>query len=430
MVEFRVPPIKGDISVLENAYLLFKYLKVIAPDQCQRPLCWTNSNKIKFFNSLLMNRVEGTFIFVDIQSAFDEISKRYMKDEKAYKFFKSLLDQGYRYIVIDGNNRYHFLTDLFNDRWLIPHGTYQYISDITTGKISTFTVEKRYRKFSDLHPKVQKAINSRKSPVSEYSQLDLAGLAEVFTNVNAGKPLNRQELRNVWDVDYAELVREVESDLAPLLSSMFKNWKTGLQGQEFIVDCIDYVMNGIKITDPDDRSIMSPHLYEGELTHTAVNQNSKDQLYQSAVDLEDFRVWLGNNFNILQDHILKMVDNEVLGKGNTKKVLRSSAIQNLLWMMSTGLDVTYDNAKRALILAEHAYNDSTKVYQLKYKDANDTPMSFRDACDGMNKECMQIRYQVLDRIIDKVNDTECFQDCNPDVDCSDLENLYKVTLPE
>ena len=89
MVEFRVPPIKGDISVLENAYLLFKYLKVVAPDQCQRPLCWTNSNKIKFFNSLLMNRVEGTFIFVDIQSAFDEISKRYMKDEKAYKFFKS-----------------------------------------------------------------------------------------------------------------------------------------------------------------------------------------------------------------------------------------------------------------------------------------------------------------------------------------------------
>ena len=74
MVEFRVHPIKGDISVRENAYLLFKYLKVIAPDQCQRPLCWTNSNKIKFFNSLLMNRVEGTFIFVDIQSAFDAVS--------------------------------------------------------------------------------------------------------------------------------------------------------------------------------------------------------------------------------------------------------------------------------------------------------------------------------------------------------------------
>ena len=157
--------------------------------------------------------------------------------------------------------------------------------------------------------------------------VDVSGVTSFIDLQGTNILLNTVIKQSIYSPDI-ELSLSISEGLGHLTSFN----KIGLQGQEFIVDCIDYVMNGIKITDPDDRSIMSPHLYEGELTHTAVNQNSKDQLYQSAVDLEDFRGWLGNNFNILQDLILKMVDNEVLGKGNTKKVLRSSAIQNLLWM--------------------------------------------------------------------------------------------------
>ena len=91
MVNFRVPPIKGEQACMENAYLLWRYLKAVAPKRCQRPLCWNNTTKTKYFKSLLMNRVEGTFIFIDIETAFSAVSKKYQPDEKSYQFFEDLI---------------------------------------------------------------------------------------------------------------------------------------------------------------------------------------------------------------------------------------------------------------------------------------------------------------------------------------------------
>ena len=391
MVKFRVAPIKVEQSLIEHAYLLFKYLKVVAPKRCQRPLCWTNSDKTKFFESILMNRVEGTFIFIDIETAFEAIKREYQSNEKSYLFFEDLLKSGFKYIVIDGNNRYHFLTDLLNDRWLIPQGEYHYISDAKTGRVETFEVVARHRKFSDLPIAVQKIIKQRKSNVSEYSQVDLKGLGEIFTNVNAGKPLNRQEFRNVWDVDYADLVRELEDDLMGLLNTLISNPSIGLTGQEFIVDCLDFILNGI-VVDPTT----------GETSHNAINQNSKDCLYKSEADSDLF--WkIGSNFKLLQEYLPRMISEAILGSGNTKKVTRSSAIQNLIWMMCNGLDKSYPSVVEAMKMAESEYTNTKKTYQLVYKDSDDTEMTFRDSCNGMNKECMNIRGKVLNEIIDEVN---------------------------
>ena len=99
MVNYRLAPIKSGSEMWEAAYLLYKYLKVVAPQQVQRPLCWNNTVKLKYFKSLLMNRVEGTFIFVDIESAFEAIRGEYSANEKTYKFFENLIKQGYKYIV-------------------------------------------------------------------------------------------------------------------------------------------------------------------------------------------------------------------------------------------------------------------------------------------------------------------------------------------
>ena len=73
MVNYRIAPIKTGSDMWEASYLIWKYLKVVAPKRCQRPLCWNNPTKVKYFKSLLMNRVEGTFIFIDIESAFEAI---------------------------------------------------------------------------------------------------------------------------------------------------------------------------------------------------------------------------------------------------------------------------------------------------------------------------------------------------------------------
>ena len=272
-----------------------------------------------------------------IHSAFEAIRREYHSNEKSYIFFEDLINANYRYIVIDGNNRYHFLEDLFSDQWLIPTGEYQYISNTTTGKIETFEVVAKKRKFSDLLAKVQDAIKERCSPVSPYSQLDLAGLADVFTNVNSGVALNRQELRNVMDVDYADLVRELEDDIMPLLNQLIDRPQLGLTGQEFIVDCIDFVLNGIIPT-------------EGQPSkHNAINQGTKDELYNSAADSDYFYKMIYANLKLIQDYLPRMINDDILGSGNSRKVKRKSAVQNLLWMMCNGLDTSYESCVLSLI---------------------------------------------------------------------------------
>lgn len=386
MVNYRLAPIKSGSEMWEAAYLLYKYLKVVAPQQVQRPLCWNNTVKLKYFKSLLMNRVEGTFIFVDIESAFEAIRGEYSANEKTYKFFENLIKQGYKYIIIDGNNRFHFLHDLFDGNWLIPQGTYSYISDVSTGKIESFEVVNRQRKFENLPTKVQKAIKSRKSPVSEYSQLDLTGLADVFTNVNSGVSLNRQELRNVMDVDYADLVRELESTLMPLLTDIMEKPKLGLKGQEFIVDGLDFVLNGI-VPIKDQPSV-----------HNAINQGTKDRLYASRVDDDEFST-IRSNLKLIQDYLPKMIEDEILGQGNGRKIRRNSAIHNLLWMMCNGLDRSYESCVAAMKLSEDNYS-STKTYTVP---TSKEQKSFRESCEGMNTDCMRIRDIVLSDIIKQVN---------------------------
>lgn len=388
----KVAPIKKEQQILEYRWLLQRYEEVVAPRECQRPLCWGPKDKFKFFNSLLMNRVEGTFIFVDIQSAFESVKKVYLPTEECYQFFEDLIKDGYGYIVIDGNNRYHFLTSLYNDDWLIPQGEYQYVSDITTGKIEKFEVRSRKRRFSDLPKKIQRALEFRKSPVSEYTQVDKVGLAEIFENVNAGKPLNRQELRNVRDVLYASLVRNLEDDVVVLLNALISNQSIGLRGQEFIVDCLDFCLNGIV---PD---------YEngGESTHHPINQNSKDQLYNESVDIDFFSKTFYSNFQLIEEYLPKMISDEILGSGNDKKVKRTSAIQNLLWMLVNGLNPSYECVVDAMKEAEKEY-ESHRRHNVRYRTEDSDKMSFKESCTAMNKECMNIREKILQDVIATVN---------------------------
>ena len=90
-----------------------------------------------------------------------------------------------------------------------------------------------------------------------------------------------------------------------------------------------------------------------------------------------------------------MVDDEILGSKGSRKIKRNSAVQNLLWMMCNGLDPSYDSCVSAMILAEQKYCSSKR-----YPDIDDK--SFKDSCEGMNKECMEIRQMTLNSVIEEV----------------------------
>jgi len=46
-----------------------------APQEFQRPLSWKSDNKIKYFNSILMNRIEGTIVIVNVVKALAALKR-------------------------------------------------------------------------------------------------------------------------------------------------------------------------------------------------------------------------------------------------------------------------------------------------------------------------------------------------------------------
>ena len=162
-------PLKERITLMDYAYMLQKFGAFHAPRQFQRPVAWKADDRKKFFQSVLMNRVEGSYVLVDIKTCISrlEISGEY--DNESYKFFKQLLNSGHKYVILDGNNRMSFIRDLFDDSYTIPEGRYEYITDELNGTITFFIVRKGKQKFSDLPQRVREILETRQDLQSVFT---------------------------------------------------------------------------------------------------------------------------------------------------------------------------------------------------------------------------------------------------------------------
>ena len=207
----RIIVIKSDPMVLPIKNIVDNYKLSTAPIQFQRPESWTPKEKKLFWLSLLMNRIEGVIVLVDIAAALHRLQELNPHD-RAIQLYEYLLKKGFEYIVLDGNNRLKFLQNLFSDEWAIPEGNYEYIRDLNDSSTTSFRVTRKKNKFSDLPAAVQSTLNRRRCIISEYTQIGYTGLSDIFTNTNSGVFPNPQELRNAKNTLWADFVRQNSKD--------------------------------------------------------------------------------------------------------------------------------------------------------------------------------------------------------------------------
>ena len=381
-------PLKERITLMDYAYLLQKFGAFNAPRQFQRPIAWKSEDRKKFFQSILMNRVEGTYVLVDVKSCISRLETAGECDSDTYKFFKKFLNEGYKYVILDGNNRMCFIQSLFDDTYTIPEGKYEYITDELNGTIASFIVRKGKQKFSDLPERVREILEERQAAISLYTQITLEGMSEVFQNVNSGVPLNGQELRNAYSSLWAEYVRKIADEISTLLAKLFKNHRYRLKGEEWIVDCLDFVLQAT-----DNNPITN------EVTFHSVTQSTKNKLYKSTFLVEEDSNFYADKFIELMDFMTLMVEENIL---DYKCLTRASAVQNLYWMMCNGID-TYEQVVNAVELQDTEYNNKTATYT-----CGDDEKTFKECCNGMSAENIKARYEVLKKIISTVVGEENF----------------------
>ena len=403
-------PLNTALNVLN---LLYKD-NTEAPEELQRPLSWQQKNKENFFESICMDRISGEIILVDVQKALDSLEQEapnesniaYALIHKTIKLFKDCLDRGHQFIVLDGNNRILFYIDLFNDRWTIPSGDYEYIREKTDSQTCSFTVVDGADKWSDLPKKVQNALFSRLQIVTMYTQIDWINMSLVFRNTNSMVAPNAQELRNADISEWADWVRKIRKDNINLLRMIFENPMNRLCGDEWIVDCLDLVLQGIKLSDTpvtfkrqinqgrvdaDGKSIEEE--FTGKANCYAITQTSKFNLYDCDLLPKGQIGYYEGVFTNLEDWLSKMVD-----KASTKKEKQAlktkSLTQNLFWLMCNGID-TYPQAVEAVKLHQEAYANSNMTY-------GPDEATFKNACSGSSAANIEFRYIILKGIIDEV----------------------------
>ena len=88
-----------------------------------------------------------------------------------------------------------------------------------------------------------------------------------------------------------------------------------------------------------------------------------------------------------------MIDEKVLEE---KYLARNSAVQNLFWMLRNGLE-TYDQVVEATLLHEKAYQNKVDTY-------GDDEKTFKICCDGLGKDNIEFRYEILSEILEKVTE--------------------------
>jgi len=388
----RIIVIKKDplVSPLKNIVVNLK--ESIAPTQFQRPESWTPKEKKKFWLSLLMNRIEGVIVVVDIQAALHRVEQLNPSD-RAVGIYKHLLEKGYEFIILDGNNRLKFLLALLSDEWAIPEGKYEYIRDLQDSSTSPFKVTRKKNKFSDLPQAVQTTLRNRCCIISEYTQIGYAGLSDVFTNTNAGVFPNPQEIRNASKSLWSDFVRHLDQSLrtSGLMGKMFTDPLKRYCGQDWITECLDFALNSIEINEEENDEFFP------------ISQSSKTRLYGSTFLTKEDQKFYIETFNNLSQYITQMIENKVLDE---KSLKRKTTVQNLFWMLCNGI-LTYDQAVEAVKLHEKEYLRKDKFFTdvkefAENQEVVGEDLTFKNSCEGSRSINIEHRYLILSEIVAKV----------------------------
>lgn len=393
----RIIVIKSDPMVLPIKNIVDNYKLSTAPIQFQRPESWTPKEKKLFWLSLLMNRIEGVIVLVDIAAALHRIQELNPHD-RAIQLYEYLLKKGFEYIVLDGNNRLKFLQNLFNDEWVIPEGNYEYIRDLNDSSTTSFRVTRKKNKFSDLPGAVKATLNRRRCIISEYTQIGYTGLSDIFTNTNSGVFPNPQELRNAKNTLWADFVRHLDKILtnSGLLTKVFSDPTKRFCGQDWITECLNFALEAVEETQDPETNEISVEFFP-------INQTSKNTLYKSTFLSKGQQDGYIQLFKDVSQHILEMIDDNVLEENLLK---RKSTVLNLFWMMCNGIQ-TYDEAVEAMKLYDEEYNRKDKFFTDVYEYAENEEvvgddLTFKNSCEGTRKINIEHRYLILSDIIRRV----------------------------
>lgn len=180
-----------------------------------RRVVWDKGNHNRYYEALTRNRTPMPFVMADIARCLRHSEKA--GDVSSASYYRDLMEKGYDFLSLDGQNRGKAIVDLLINKRTIS-GTF------IDADGRECVVKNKF--FKDLPQRLQDKFRTGcQVSIITYEDALLSELPQIFKNIQDGCPLNSQEKRNATATPIAEWVRHHSKGMNPILSSLLKEEK-------------------------------------------------------------------------------------------------------------------------------------------------------------------------------------------------------------
>ena len=176
-------------------------------EEHQRREVWSTETLAAFMESVCLGRSQlSTIVLADVKKCLKYSAG--IGDSVSVNYFADVLEKGYRYISLDGQNRSKFIVAFMDNKFPIS-GTFIDADDEEV-KINN-------KVFKNFPPRLRDRINGGFLNIAIAPACDKNQLSDIFLALNSGVPLNSHEKRNSLITPIAGWVRNESKNLKDAL---------------------------------------------------------------------------------------------------------------------------------------------------------------------------------------------------------------------
>ena len=195
---------------------------------------WDYKLQRAYIVSILRGAAPTPIIVVNVKKAL-KYHEDMGIDDISIEYFRDLLERGYTWVSVDGNNRSIAVINFIDGKFNLPRRSFM-------TKYGDIKVVGKKAKYETMNGFLRDVFDDTIIPVCEYTEISRKECNELFLCVNSGDALNAQHKRNSWYSKIADYVRAVraENESAFLMFIDFHQFHGAMAADSFITKCISY----------------------------------------------------------------------------------------------------------------------------------------------------------------------------------------------
>ena len=196
---------------------------------------WGSKEQIAYWVSVIFGKARTALHWIDIKECY-EYWEELGTDNESRDYFKGLLEKGYEYISLDGNNRTITLFDVDAGKLKFPKGLF------SLDKVPNIRVAKPLNINDPAFSKpLRDKFYEREIPMVIYTNISLNECGDLVRNINAGMPWNAHQMRQSRPSKLAEFIREMRKEYESSFEKSFSEKDLiVLKVDEFLAKLLSY----------------------------------------------------------------------------------------------------------------------------------------------------------------------------------------------